>query len=171
MAFAAPGASQIVVEGNRRVDTDTIRQYFKAAPGEHLDADKINAGIKALYASGLFQDIHVTTQGDRVIVTVVEAPVIDRLAFEGNHRMKDEQLQDEIQSKARSALSRPMVQADTERIIEIYQRNGRFDVTVTPQIIDRPNNRVDLIFRSMKVKRPALSGSISSVTRPIRAGG
>ena len=107
---------------------------------------KINAGIKALYASGLFQDIHVTTQGDRVIVTVVEAAVIDRVAFEGNHRMKDEQLQQEIQSKARGALSEPAVQADTQRIIEIYQRNGRFDVTVTPQIIERPNNRVDLIF-------------------------
>lgn len=147
VASAAPGATQIVVEGNRRVDTETIRQYFKAAPGEHLDADKINAGIKALYASGLFQDIHVTTQGDRVIVSVVEAAVIDRLVFEGNHRMKDEQLQEEIQSKARSALSRAAVQADTERIIEIYQRNGRFDVTVTPQIIDRPNNRVDLIFK------------------------
>jgi outer membrane protein insertion porin family len=146
VAFAAPGATQIVVEGNRRVDTETIRQYFKAAPGERLDADKINAGIKALYASGLFQDIHVTTQGDRIIVTVVEAPVIDRLVFEGNHRMKDEQLQGEIQSKARGALSRPAVQADTERIIEIYHRNGRFDVTVTPQIIERPNNRVDLIF-------------------------
>jgi outer membrane protein insertion porin family len=146
VAFAAPGATQIVVEGNRRVDADTIRHYFKAGPGEHLDADKINAGIKALYASGLFQDIHVTTQGDRVIVTVVEAAVIDRLVFEGNHRMKDEQLQGEIQSKARSALSRAAVQADTQRIIEIYQRNGRFDVTVTPQIIDRPNNRVDLIF-------------------------
>ncbi len=147
VASAAPGATQLVVEGNRRVDADTIRQYFKAGPGEHLDADKINAGIKALYASGLFQDIHVTTQGDRVIVTVVEAAVIDRLVFQGNHRMKDEQLQGEIQSKARGALSRAAVQADTERIVEIYQRNGRFDVTVTPQIIDRPNNRVDLIFK------------------------
>src|ERR1700728_680493 len=77
--FAAPKASagtQIVVQGNRRVDTDTILQYFKAAPGEHLDADKINAGIKALYESGLFQDIHVTTQGDQLIISVVEAPVI-----------------------------------------------------------------------------------------------
>ena len=80
------------------------------------------------------------------IVTVVEAPVINRLAFEGNHRMKDEQLQQEIQSKARDSLSRPTVQADTQRIIEIYHRNGRFDVTVVPQIIERPNNRVDLIF-------------------------
>ena len=149
-AHAAPaeraGATEIVVEGNRRVDADTIRQYFKSTPGEHLNADEINAGIKALYASGLFQTINVATQGNRVIVSVVEASVIDRVAFEGNHRMKDEQLQQEIQSKARGTLSKPMVQADTERIIEVYHRNGRFDITVTPQIIDRPNNRVDLIF-------------------------
>ena len=150
-AYAAPreqsGATQIVVEGNRRVDADTIRQYFKAGPGKHLDADQINAGIKALYESGLFQNINVSTQGNRVIVTVVEAQVIDRVAFEGNHRMKDEQLQQEIQSKPRGTLSRPAVQADTERILEIYRRNGRFDITVVPQIIDRPNNRVDLIFK------------------------
>ena len=112
-----------------------------------LDADQINAGIKALYESGLFQNINVSTQGNRVIVTVVEAQVIDRVAFEGNHRMKDEQLQQEIQSKPRGTLSRPAVQADTERILEIYRRNGRFDITVVPQIIDRPNNRVDLIFK------------------------
>ena len=151
-ALAAPreragAATEIVVEGNRRVEADTIRSYFKAAPGERLDAAKIDAGLKALYASGLFQDIHVSTQGNRLIVTVVEAAVIDRVAFEGNRRMKDEQLLQEVQSKARGTLSRPVVQADTQRIIEIYHRNGRFDVGVTPQIIERPNNRVDLIFK------------------------
>jgi outer membrane protein insertion porin family len=151
VVFAAPkesaAASQIVVQGNRRIDTDTIRQYFKPGPDGRLGADEINAGIKALYASGLFQNISVSTQGGRVIVAVVEAPVIDRVAFEGNHRMKDEQLQEEIQSKARGTLSKPMVQADVERIIDIYRGNGRFDVTVVPQIIERPNNRVDLIFK------------------------
>ena len=150
-AVAAPreqsGGTEIVVQGNRRVDADTIRQYFKAEPGKRLDANQINAGIKALYESGLFQNISVSTQGNRVIVTVVEAQVIDRVAFEGNHRMKDEQLQQEIQSKARGTLSKPMVQADVERIIEVYHRNGRFDVTVLPQVIERPNNRVDLIFK------------------------
>jgi len=149
-ASAAPreqtAATQIVVEGNRRIDADTIRQYFKATPGARLTADQINAGIKALYESGLFQNISVSTQGGRVIVSVIEAPVIDRVAFEGNHRIKDEQLQQEIQSKARGTLSKPAVQSDTERIIEIYHSSGRFDVTVTPEIIDRPNNRVDLVF-------------------------
>lgn len=151
-AYAAPpaeaGASvnSIVVQGNRRVEAETVRSYFKVGPGERLDAAKIDAALKALYASGLFDDVHITQSGGHVIVTVVESPVINRLAFEGNHRMKDEQLQEEIQSKARDSLSRPRVQADTQRIIDVYHRNGRFDITVVPQIIERPNNRVDLIF-------------------------
>ncbi len=150
-AFGAPAesaatASSIVVEGNRRVEADTIRSYFKLTPGERLDAAKIDAALKALYASGLFQDIRISQSGGRLVVTVVEAPVIDRLAFEGNNKVKDEQLQQEIQSKARSALSRAAVQADVQRILEIYHRSGRFDVKVVPKIISRPNNRVDLIF-------------------------
>jgi outer membrane protein insertion porin family len=152
-AIAAPpgevgaSVSSIVVQGNRRVEADTVRSYFKVGPGEHLDAAKIDAALKALYASGLFQDVHISQSGGHVVVTVVEAPVINRLAFEGNHRMKDEQLQEEIQSKARDSLSKAKVQADVQRIVDIYHRSGRFDVTVTPQMIERPNNRVDLIFQ------------------------
>jgi outer membrane protein insertion porin family len=152
-ASAAPPAgvgetvSGIVVQGNRRVEADTVRSYFKVGPGEHLDAAKIDAALKALYASGLFEDVHISQSGGHVIVTVVEAPVINRLAFEGNHRMKDEQLQEEIQSKARDSLSRAKVQADVQRIIDVYHRSGRFDVAVEPQMIERPNNRVDLIFK------------------------
>src|SRR5208282_6267601 len=147
VAVAAPAdtgltASSIVVQGNRRIEADTIRSYFKVAPDEHLDAAKIDAALKALYATGLFQDVKITQSGGKLIVTVVEAPVINKLAFEGNHRIKDEQLQEEIQSKERGSLSHAAVQADTQRIIEIYQRNGRFDVKVVPQIIQRPNNRV-----------------------------
>jgi outer membrane protein insertion porin family len=152
VAVAAPTdsgmtASSIVVQGNRRIDADTVRSYFKVAPGEHLDAAKIDAALKALYATGLFQDVRISQAGGKLIVTVVEAPVINKISFEGNHRIKDEQLQEEIQSKERGALSRAKVQADTQRIIEIYQRNGRFDVKVVPEIIERPNDRVDLIFQ------------------------
>jgi outer membrane protein insertion porin family len=145
-ADGGAAATSIVIEGNRRVEADTIRSYFKVAPGERVDAAKIDSAIKALYASGLFQDVHISQQGGRLVVTVVEAPVIDRLAFEGNNKIKDEQLQQEIQSKARGTLSRAAVQADVQRIIEVYHRNGRFDVTVVPKIVERPNNRVDLIF-------------------------
>jgi outer membrane protein insertion porin family len=164
-AFAAPprsGAevSSIIVEGNRRVEAETIRSYFRLAPGERLDAGKIDAALKALYASGLFEDVRITQSGGRLIVIVVEAPVIDRLAFEGNKRVKDEQLQQETQSKARGTLRRAIVQADVQRILEIYHRSGRFDVTVAPKIIERPNNRVDLVF---EIKEGEKSGVRSIV--------
>src|SRR5829696_8526028 len=141
----AQGASAIVVEGNRRVEADTIRSYFRRAGGS-LDEGTINEALKELYATGLFQDVRINRAGGRIVVTVVENPVINRVAFEGNKKVKDEQLTGELQSKARGTLSRPLVQADTQRIIEMYRRSGRFDVRVEPKIIELPNNRVDLVF-------------------------
>jgi len=143
---AAQTVSSIQVEGNRRVEIETIRSYFKAGPGGRLDQASIDDGLKALIETGLFQDVRISTSGGRLVVTVVENPVIGRVAFEGNKKIKDEQLSAEVQSKPRGTLSRPMVQADAQRIAEIYRRSGRYDVRVNPEIIEQPNNRVDLIF-------------------------
>lgn len=142
----AQSTSNIVVEGNRRVEVETIRSYFQPGPGGRLDAVQIDQGLKGLYATGLFQDVRIRQAGGKIIVTVVENAVINRIAFEGNKRVKDEQLASEVQSQARGTFSRPLVQADTARLVEIYRRTGRFDVTVTPKIIELPNNRVDLVF-------------------------
>jgi len=136
----------IQVEGNRRVEVATIRSYFKAGPNGRLDQGNIDDGLKALIETGLFQDVRINRAGDRLVVTVVENPVIGRVAFEGNKKVKDEQLTSEIQSKPRGTLSRPMVQSDAQRIAEIYRHAGRYDVAVVPEIIEQPNNRVDLIF-------------------------
>ncbi|MPZ58494.1 MAG: outer membrane protein assembly factor BamA [Rhizobiales bacterium] len=142
----AQTSSAIVVQGNRRVEAETIRSYFRTRPGERLDAAKIDAALKALYATGLFQDVRIGQAGGRITVTVVENQVINRVAFEGNKKTKDEQLSTEVQSKPRGTFSRPMVQADVQRIVEIYRRNGRYDVRVAPKVIELPNNRVDLVF-------------------------
>src|SRR6202521_2247645 len=150
MLVSSPAAAQTVssiqVEGNRRVNVDTIRSYLKPGPGGRLDQAQIDDGLKALIETGLFQDVRVSTVGGRLVVTVVENPVIGRVAFEGNKKVKDEQLTSEIQSKPRGTLSRPMVQSDAQRIAEIYRHAGRYDVAVVPEIIEQPNNRVDLIF-------------------------
>jgi outer membrane protein insertion porin family len=143
---AAQTVASIVVEGNRRVESETIRSYFKPGPNGALDAGRIDDGLKALIETGLFQDVKINRTGGRLVVTVVENPVIGRVAFEGNKKVKDEQLSAEIQSKPRGTLSRPMVQSDAQRIAEIYRRSGRYDVRVTPEIIEQPNNRVDLVF-------------------------
>ncbi len=151
----AQSASSIVVEGNRRVEADTIRAYFKSSGGG-LNAVTIDEGLKGLYATGLFQDVRIRQAGGRLIVTVVENPVINRIAFEGNVKAKDEQLLGEIQSKVRGSLSRPLVQSDTQRIIEQYRRNGRYDVRVVPKIIELPNNRVDLVFEITEGKKTSV---------------
>ena len=82
-----------------------------------------------------------------MVVSVVENPVINRVAFEGNKKAKDDQLKAEVQSKPRGTLSKPTVQADVQRIIEIYHRSGRLlDVRVVEDHRTAPNNRVDLVF-------------------------
>jgi outer membrane protein insertion porin family len=143
---AAQNVNQIEVVGNRRVEVETIRSYFKAGPGGRLDSAAIDDGLKALIETGLFQDVQISRPGGRVVVTVIENPVINRVAFEGNKKVKDEQLSAEVQSKPRGTLSRPMVQSDAQRIVEIYRHSGRYDVRVDPEIIEQPNNRVDLVF-------------------------
>jgi outer membrane protein insertion porin family len=150
VVVASPAAAQtvasITVEGNRRVEAETIRSYFKPGPGGRLDQGHIDDGLKALIETGLFQDVKINQAGGKLVVSVIENPVIGRVAFEGNKKIKDEQLTAEIQSKPRGTLSRPMVQSDAQRIAEIYRHSGRYDVHVTPEIIEQPNNRVDLIF-------------------------
>ncbi|MGC1663025.1 MAG: outer membrane protein assembly factor BamA [Bradyrhizobium sp.] len=147
---SSPASAQTVdsiqVGGNRRVETATIRSYFKPGPNGKLDQGHIDDGLKGLIETGLFQDVHINQAGGRIVVSVIENPVIGRVAFEGNKKVKDEQLSGEIQSKARGTLSRPMVQSDAQRIADIYRHAGRYDVSVVPEIIEQPNNRVDLVF-------------------------
>jgi outer membrane protein insertion porin family len=145
-AAVAQTANSITVEGNRRVEAETVRSYFRPGPGGRFGPQEIDEGLKALYGTGLFSDVRINHAGNRLIVTVVENPVLNRVAFEGNKKAKDEQLKAEVQSKPRGTLSKPTVQADVQRIIEIYHRSGRFDVSVVPKIIELPNNRVDLVF-------------------------
>jgi outer membrane protein insertion porin family len=152
----AETGSSIAVEGNRRIEADTIRSYFHVRPGARLDAAALDAALKDLLASGLFQDVRVSHTGDRVVVTVVENPVINRVAFEGNKNVKDDQLRGELQSKPAGPLSRATVQADVVRVTDIFRRNGRFNVRVEPKIIELPNQRVDLVFEVHEGERTGI---------------
>src|SRR5437588_12679905 len=79
----AQTVASIQVEGNRRVEVETIRSYFKPDPDGRLDQAEIDDGLKALIETGLFQDVKVSQTGGRLMVNVVENPVIGRIAFEG----------------------------------------------------------------------------------------
>src|SRR6266478_9253271 len=136
----------ITVQGNRRVDADTVRSYFHAAPDGRFDDAARDAALKALLATGLFDKVTIERAGERLIVHLVEAPVLDHVAFEGNKKIKDTELTAVVESKPRGTLQRAVAQADVGRIMEAYRHAGRDDVGVVPQIIDRGNDRVDLVY-------------------------
>ncbi len=136
----------ITVQGNRRIDVDTVRSYFHAAPDGRFDDAAPDAALKALLATGLFDKVTIERVGERLVVHLTEAPVLDRVAFEGNKKIKDTELTAVVESKPRGTLQRAVVQADVGRIMEAYRHAGRDDVGVVPQIIDRGNDRVDLVY-------------------------
>jgi len=136
----------IEVEGNRRVDAETVRSYFHAAADGRFDEASRDAALKSLVATGLFDKVSIERAGERLVVHVHEAPVLDRVAFEGNKRIKDDELTKTIESKPRSTLQRAQVQSDVSRIMEAYRHLGRDEVGVRPEIIDRGSDRVDLVY-------------------------
>lgn len=137
---------EIRVDGTERVDPDTVRSYLQVQPGEPYDATKLDASLKALYATGLFSDVTMQRQGDALVVHVVENPVINRIQFEGNSKLTDDNLNSEIQLRPRLVFTREKVQSDVVRILELYRRSGHFAATVQPKVIELPQNRVDLVF-------------------------
>ena len=149
---AAPAAAQtsairaINVEGNRRVEPETVRSYLQFAPGAAYDPAKVDGSIKALFATGLFSDVRIDRSGADVIVTVVENPVINQIAFEGNSEVDTETLRNEVQLKPRAVFTRARVQSDVQRILDVYQRQGRYAATVDPKIIELEQDRVNLVF-------------------------
>ena len=136
----------VLVEGNERIEADTVRSHLSIAPGDRFDADVVNQSLKDLFATGLFADVAIRRDGDRLIVSVVENPIINRVIFEGNEALEDGDLEAEVQLRPRVVYTRPRVQSDLQRLTEIYRRTGRFAATIEPKVIQLPQNRVDLVF-------------------------
>ena len=142
-AYAQTVSQSIVVEGANRVDAATIRGYFTGTDQAH-----VNQAVADLSATGMFSKVTARIAGDKVIVTVVESKlIINRVAFEGNSKIKSDQLQVEVQSKARTGYSEALASADVQRIKDAYKRFGRSAAQVTPRLVPLPNGRVDLVFK------------------------
>ncbi len=156
--LAAPGtligASQvqaatigkIIVNGNQRVEDETVLSYLQFVSGDQYNASKVDSSLKSLFATGLFADVNISRKGRVVTIRVVENPIINKVAFEGNTEVDDTTLAAEIQLKPRSVYTRARVQSDTRRVLSVYQRQGLFAANVEPKIIRIKHNRVNLVF-------------------------
>ena len=137
---------EIVVQGAKRIDPETIISFGQIELGEQFDDAKLNDIIKNLFNTGLFADVQLSLQDGLLTIVVEENPLINRVIFEGNDRIDAEDLERELQLKPRRVLTRTKVQQDTQRLIDIYRLTGRFGVKVQPQLVMLEQNRVDLIF-------------------------
>jgi len=149
--LAAPAPAQqrinaIQVQGNQRVEPNTVISYLAVQPGDLYDPARIDLSLKTLFATGLFADVAIGFDQGVLTVDVIENPIVNQVIFEGNDAIDTDELQDEVQIEPRAVFTRARVQADVQRIIEVYRRSGRFAATVTPKIVQKPQNRVDLIF-------------------------
>lgn len=150
-APAAPrGGADVIrvieVQGNQRIEADTVRSYMLLQPGDPFDTDRLDRSLRTLFATGLFRDVAISRDGDRVVVRVEENPIVNRVAFEGNRRVSDDVLRPEVQLGPRAVFTAAAAQADRQRLLDLYARRGRFAARIEPKIIELDQNRVDVVY-------------------------
>ncbi|MCE7886025.1 MAG: outer membrane protein assembly factor BamA [Alphaproteobacteria bacterium PRO2] len=137
---------EIRVDGSERVEPATVMSYMDLKVGDPMTREALDASLKSLFATGLFADVTLSQEGDTVVVSVIENPVINEIAFEGNDKIKDDELLAEIQLRPRQVFTRTKVQSDVSRLYQVYRQNGRFSVNIEPKVIRLDQNRVNLVF-------------------------
>lgn len=137
---------EIIIEGSHRIEQSTVRSYLLVREGDPFDSERIDRSLKSLFATGLFADISIDRQAQALVIRLVENPIINRIAFEGNQRVEDEVLETEVQLRPRVVFTRTKVQEDLQRILDVYKVRGRFAASVVPKVIRLEQNRVDLVF-------------------------
>jgi len=139
--------NRILVQGNQRIDQTTVLSYLPIQPGNVVDAGILDIAVRTLTRTNLFADVQIGVQpnGD-LIVQIVENPIINQVVFEGNSAITEEKLREEVTISPRGIYTRARVQDDVGKIVELYRLSGRISATVSPQIVQLDQNRVDVVF-------------------------
>jgi outer membrane protein insertion porin family len=135
-------AGELVIEGNKRVDTETIRSVVTGtATGSSADARR------ELLASGFFSEVSISEAGGRTLVKVREKAAVGRVVIEGNKKLEKATIESTIVSRSNAPLDTSALEADLGRIRELYRRSGRGGAKVTCRLVDLPNGRTDVVFQ------------------------
>lgn len=167
------GFSTVAIEGNARIEDDTILSYLGFGRGESVTAGELNAAGQRLRETGLFESVDITPSGNRLIITVVEFPTVNRINFEGNSRLDDADLAALVSSQERRIFNPTAVERDVEVIAQAYAEKGLINASVTPKIIRRSDNRVDLAFEIIEtgvteIEQIAFTGNSAFSDRRLR---
>ncbi|MEM9129672.1 MAG: outer membrane protein assembly factor BamA, partial [Pseudomonadota bacterium] len=165
--------TNITVEGNQRFEDATVLSQAGITPGDALTASDVNAASRRIRDTGLYEEVDVTTQGRNLVIRVKEFPTINRVVFEGNKRLDDEDLGSFVESAPRQIFSPTRAEQDAAILVEAYEQNGRVSARITPRIIRRNDNRIDLVFeifegRPIEVRRISFVGNKAFSDRRLR---
>jgi len=165
--------NSVTIEGNQRIEAATILSFAGIARGETVTAAQLNEAYQEILGSGLFEEVEIEPQGNRLVIRVTEFPTINRIAFEGNNKLGDEDLSGFIQSSTRQVFSPTQAERDAATITEAYAQNGRIAARVNPRVIRRSDNRVDLIFEifegdNIEIERIGFVGNSAYSDRRLR---
>ena len=154
----------MAVEGNERIDAASVASFAGIARGEPVSAAELNAAYQNVLESGLFQTVEFEPRGSTLVIRVEERPTINAINIEGNRRLDDDTLLPVVQSASRRVYNPTQAEADADAIAAVYAESGRVSVVVTPRIIRRSENRVDLVFevdeaRNVEVERISFVGN------------
>lgn len=142
----AATVSSIQVRGNQRVDDETVRNYISIKPGVPFNQGDVNDALKRLFETRLFSDVTINQAGGALVVNVKEYAIANQVLFQGNKKVKDDQLSRSVQTKPRGPVSDEMLEADVKTIQDAYSRVGRNDAVVTYQTQELGENRVNVVF-------------------------
>lgn len=165
--------SQVEIQGNARVDAATVLSYAGIGRGQSISAGELNDAYQRLVNSGLFETVELLPQGGTLVIRVAEFPMLNVVDFQGNKRLKDDELSAAIQSRSRLVYSPAQAESDAAAIAEIYTASGRIAATVDPRIIRRSDNRVDLVFeitegKVVEIERLSFIGNRAFSDRRLR---
>jgi outer membrane protein insertion porin family len=160
---AGPAAPQgdviqaIKVVGNQRIEEGTILSYMLVQPGDTFTGDRVDKSLRTLYATGLFADVSLRREGNTLVVNVTENPLVNRITFEGNHNVKEDDLRKELTMKPRAVFSARQAQADRQHLLNVYAGKGRYAATVEPELVRLPQNRVNVVFKIVEGPKTLIS--------------
>ncbi len=165
--------SNVAIEGNQRIESGTILNYAGIARGQTVSAGELNEAYQRILGSGLFEEVSINPRGNTLEIRVTEYPTISKIAFEGNKKIKDEDLSGQIESASRQVFNPSKVERDAATIVSAYSESGRSAARVNPKVIRRSDNRVDLVFeifegKKIEVQRLSFVGNRAYSDRRLR---
>jgi outer membrane protein insertion porin family len=142
----AQRVSSITIDGNQRIEKETILSYLGISEGSFVDEYELDRALKKLFKTDFFADVSISNKSGAITVKLVENPSINQIVFEGNERISDDTLSTEISLRARSIYTRTKIQNDVKRVLDLYRRGGRYSAEVEPKVVPLDQNRIDLVF-------------------------